>query len=157
MSIANLSSSPINIFISMSQLPLTIVLFDPSRSRTLSATANTTSKPSPTRTTPSLPRPTANTTTASATRAGPPTQRKSPSTSTESSTCPNRKCRKIPWRLRSANFPRIWLRSAMSRGTLLFASVCTGIRPRAPTVVLSGGVFSSCLLLLERVSSRCGG
>lgn len=69
-----------------------------SRSRILSATANTLSRLSPTRTTPSPHTPTANTTTVSATRAGPQTPRRCLSMSTVSSTCQSRRCRRTLWR-----------------------------------------------------------
>lgn len=68
------------------------------RSRIPWETASTSSKPLPPTTTPSPHRRTANITTASATRVGPRTPRRSPSTSTELSTCPNTRWRRIPSR-----------------------------------------------------------
>lgn len=69
-----------------------------SRLRTHPVAANTRSKPSPPKTTPSPRTRTVNTSTASATRAGPRTPRKSPSTSMELSTCPSRRCRRLRWK-----------------------------------------------------------
>lgn len=76
------------------------------RSRIPTGTASTSSRPFPPRTTLSPRKPTADSPTASATRAGPPTRRKSRSMSTALSTCRNRRCRRIPWRRRVRGLQR---------------------------------------------------
>ena len=155
-------------------------LFSSSRTRCL--TVNITNKRSPRTTIPSLPSPTENTTTASATRDGRLTPRRYLSTCMESCMFLRRRWNRILWTQKvrrlcgfllppsrcrftnvscptnqSVGFRRHWLRLRMSNPISWWESGCTGTRQRAPTREWNGGVSSSLPCLSERECSRFGG
>lgn len=138
-------------------LPLYLADMVTHRSKTLPVPTKSTSVVLPRVTTPLPHTWTAATPTASATNTGPPTPRRSASTSTVLSTSRRARLLKIRSRRRFALCLSCCHKSRMSRDTLSFASALTGTLPRAPTPESSGGASSSLGLLLALVSSRSGG